>query len=418
MKERVILHCDINHCYAQIEEMRHPELREVPMAVGGHEEYRHGIILAKNDLAKKCNVKTAESLREALKKCPELCIIHPDYDVYTYYSEKVKDIYREYSDKVESFGIDEAWIDVTDSVKLFGDGYSIANMIQNRVYDELGLTVSIGISFNKIFAKFGSDLVKPSGLVEITHDNFKEVVWPCPVEDLLYVGRATKQKLNAFGITTIGELADFDLGVIRDYLGKIGELIYDFANGWDISEVALNGSREPVKSVGNGVTTPKDIRSLYECRMVFEIICNAVASRLRDEGLKGKIICVYLRNTDLQYISRQIKIASATNLAVEILDHAMKLVKDNYYFEKPLRSVSLSVSGLESDSAYQQLNLFIDENERHRQRVIEETVDKIRDKYGYYKIRSCASLQDEELTDFDPKGGHTIHPIGFLKHAL
>ena len=183
--DRVIFHADINHCYAQIEEMKFPKLREVPMAVGGHEESRHGIILAKNDLAKKFNIKTGESLRDARRKCKDLLIIPPHYEDYIYYTEQVKEIYREYTDKVESFGLDEAWCDYSESVRLFGDGLKMASTIQKRVLEEVGLTISIGVSYNKIFAKLGSDMIKPSGLVSITRANFKEVVWPLPVGDLL-----------------------------------------------------------------------------------------------------------------------------------------------------------------------------------------------------------------------------------------
>ena len=198
--KRVIVHSDINHCYAQLEEMRDPSLRNIPMAVGGSEEKRHGIILAKNDLAKTYGIKTGESLRQAKAKCPQLLIIHPDYDSYMYYTEKVKDIYRQYTDQVESFGLDEAWMDLTHSQLLFGDGIELAQKIQDEVYQKLGLTVSMGVSFNKVFAKLASDLFKHKGFALITEDNFQQMVWPLPVEELLMVGSRTKKKLNKMGI--------------------------------------------------------------------------------------------------------------------------------------------------------------------------------------------------------------------------
>ena len=282
MQERVILHSDINHCYAQIEEMRHPELRKIPMAVGGHEEARHGIILAKNDMAKAYHIKTGESLREAYAKCPQLKIIHPDYEAYMYYTEQVKDIYREYTDKVESFGLDEAWIDLTQSISLFGSGKAIAQEIQKRVWQEIGLSVSIGVSYNKIFAKLGSDMQKPMGLVEIRKDNYQTLVWPLPVEDLFYVGRATKKKLRYYGIDTIGDLANLSKGWMKDHFGKMGELIWWFANGEDISEVALSGAKEPVKSVGNAITAPRDINTFEEAKIIYYVLVESVASRMRD----------------------------------------------------------------------------------------------------------------------------------------
>lgn len=414
MNERTILHCDINHCYAQIEEMMHPELRDVPMAVGGHEEYRHGIILAKNDLAKKYKVKTAESLREALVKCPNLVIIHPDYELYLYITEKIKDIYREYSDKVESFGIDEAWVDVSDSIKLFGSGYEIAQRIQNRVLREYGISVSIGISFNKIFAKFGSDLFKPLGLVEITHDNFKQVVWPRPVDELLYVGRATSAKLQAYGIMKIEDLATASPEFLKRLLGKMGLLIYQFANGGDISEVALNGYRTPVKSVGNGITTPKDIKSYEDAKMVFWVLAESISSRLRDQGLVAKVISINVRNSELSGFSRQCIMRQSIDTAAALMPYALKLLKDNYDFKIPLRSVTLTLSHLEMKGTATQLDLFGDTQNNLKNETIERTMDKIRSRFGFYSIKRCSLLVDEELSTFNPKGEHNIHPVGFL----
>ena len=229
-KDRVIFHIDINHCYAQIEEMKYPALRDVPMAVGGHEETRHGIILAKNDLAKKYGIKTGESLREAREKCEDLLIIPPSYDDYIYYTGEVKKIYRRYSDHVESFGLDEAWIDYTDFAKLFGDPENIVRKIQTEVKREIGLDVSAGLSWNKIFAKLGSDRKKPDGPAVITRDNYQETVWPLPASDLLYVGPATTRKRLARGIHTIGELAVYPQKYLKKAMGAAGVMISVFAN--------------------------------------------------------------------------------------------------------------------------------------------------------------------------------------------
>lgn len=413
-EERIVLHCDINHCYAQIEEMKHPRLREVPMAVGGHEEERHGIILTKNLKAKKYGIKTGESLREALAKCPQLMIIHPHYDEYLYYTKKVKDIYREYSNQVESFGLDEAWVDVSESVKLFGSGVKIAQMIQQRVYDELGLTISIGVSFNKIFAKFGSDMIKPSGLVEITHENFKEIVWNEPVEDLFYVGRATKEKLHQMNIFTVGALAQYELGRIKERLGKMGELIWGFANGYDVSQVAYNGYYDPIKSVGNSITTAKDISNANEAKLVFYVLCESVASRLRDAGFKGNVISISLRNKNLESFTRQRKIEKATNLTKEIMRVVLALLAENYSFLIPLRSIGITVSKLEEDREEVQLSFFDNEEDRITERKLEETVDQIRARYGFHKLKRCCMLEDNDLTNFNPKGDHIIHPVSFF----
>jgi DNA polymerase-4 len=414
MKERVILHSDINHCYAQIEEMKYPELRNVPMAVGGHEESRHGIILTKNLLAKKFHIKTGESLRDALKKCPDLVIVHPNYEDYMYYTEKVKDIYREYTDKVESYGLDEAWIDLTNSTALYGNGEEIARTIQKRVYDEIGLTVSIGVSYNKIFAKLGSDLIKPSGLVVITKDNFKEKIWSLPVEDLFYVGSATKSKLETMAITTIEQLATTSLDVLRKKFGKMGEVLWYFANGLDVSEVALNTFHRDIKSVGNSMTTVRDIKNLQDAKLVFYILAESVASRLRDSGFKGSVISIGLRNKKLEGFTRQRKIGTPTNISGEIMETVLQLVKENYDFTIPLRSIGIAVSMLTPDASPTQLNLFVDEKTRDAQMKLDITVDKIRTRFGFTSVKRCCSLLDKDLTDFNPKDDHTIHPVGYF----
>ncbi|EFP61335.1 DNA polymerase IV [[Clostridium] innocuum] len=413
-KERIIVHSDINHCYAQIEEMKYPELRDIPMAVGGSEEERHGIILAKNDKAKAFQIKTGESLREALAKCPQLRILKPDYEEYMYYTEKVKDIYREYTDQVESFGLDEAWMDLSESTALFGDGRSIARRIQNRVAHELGMSVSMGVSYNKIFAKIGSDMDKHSGLVEITRQNYQDVIWPLPVSDMFYVGRATKHKLAHYAIETIGQLAQLPKGWMKDRFGKMGELIWWFANGEDVSEVALISHQDPVKSVGNAITAPKDVCTYEEAKLVYYVLVESVASRLREQGLRGNVISITLRSTELSWFSRQRKLTQATNIAAEIMPVVLTLLQENYDFTIPLRTIGVTVSGIEKDTGFTQLNLFVSEQERQRQRKLEETMDAVRERFGFAKIQRCSMLQDRHLTDFNPKEDHVVHPVGFF----
>ena len=317
--ERWIIHSDINHCYAQIEEMMYPELRNVPMAVGGHEEDRHGIILAKNDLAKKYHIKTGESLRDAFQKCPELLIVPPHYDDYLFYTEEVKRIYREYSDKVESFGLDEAWIDITGTEKLFHKtAMELAEEIQRRVFKELGLTVSMGLSFNKVFAKLGSDLDKKQGLAVITRDNFKDMVFPLPVADILYIGKATSSQLNERNIYTLGDLALSSKEYIKSFLGKNGEMVWLFANGYDT--LSVNSSQQVIKSVGNGITAKHDIHTIEEAKIVLSMLAESVAKRLRQSNKLGSVISIGMRYKDLQGLSRQKRVDTPTNIAQEILD--------------------------------------------------------------------------------------------------
>lgn len=415
MWKRVIIHSDINHCYAQIEEMKYPELRHVPMAVGGHEETRHGIILAKNDLAKAAGVKTAESLREAYKKCPDLVIIHPHYDDYLYYTEKVKDIYREYTDQVESFGLDEAWVDLTASQKLFGDPIALAHKIQDRIEEELGLKVSMGISFNKVFAKIGSDRVKKKGFYVVSEENYKEKIWPLEIGELFYVGRATEPKLRARGIGTIGDLAKQPLSYLRSFLGKPGEVLWYFANGYDESEVTHVHYERQVKSIGNGITAIRDIVNREDMKMVYTVLVESVATRLKEAGLKGDVISISLRDKNLSWFSRQRKIERRTNISQEIMDVVMELVDAHCDFQVPYRSINVTVSSLKMDDGREQLSLFESEEERHANKILDRVIDAIREKYGMDKIKRLVVMQDEHLTGFDPLHDNVIHPEGYFK---
>lgn len=393
--------------------MLNPRLKDVPMIVGGYEEKRHGIMLAKNLKAKQYGFKTGETLREIIKKCPNMVIVPPKYDAYIFYTNMVKDIYREYSDHVESFGLDEAWVDVSDSIALYGSGYEIAKIIQERVLNEVGLTVSIGVSYNKIFAKLGSDLIKPSGLVVITKENLQDIVWPLPIEDLLYVGKATKTKLHKWGIHTIGELAQMKLNDITKKLGKWGEYIWIFANGKDHGEVQLNGYVDPMKSIGNSITAVKDIETLQQAKHVFYVLCESVASRLRDAQLQGSTVTIYLRDIKLSSFSRQCKI-SPTNVSDDIMKGVMKLLLANYDFRIPLRSIGVSLSHLQPETIYVQDTIFHDIDKRIKAKQAEKAIDEIRDKFGFHQIKRCSLLLDEELTDFNPKSDHTIFPTGYF----
>lgn len=415
--ERWIIHSDINHCYAQIEEMMYPELRNVPMAVGGHEEDRHGIILAKNDLAKKYHIKTGESLRDAFQKCPELLIVPPHYDDYLFYTEEVKRIYREYSDKVESFGLDEAWIDITGTEKLFHKtAMELAEEIQRRVFKELGLTVSMGLSFNKVFAKLGSDLDKKQGLAVITRDNFKDMVFPLPIADILYIGKATSSQLNERNIYTLGDLALSSKEYIKSFLGKNGEMVWLFANGYDT--LSVNSSQQVIKSVGNGIIAKHDIHTIEEAKIVLSMLAESVAKRLRQSNKLGSVISIGMRYKDLQGLSRQKRVDTPTNIAQEILDMVMILLRDNWNMAIPLRSLSISVSSLVEKETYAyQMSLFntANEEDRYEQLHLEEVIQEIKERWGEKSIKYGHSLLDEELSDFSTQLGMDIHPPGFLR---
>lgn len=415
MKDRVIFHIDINHCYAQIEEMKQPHLRDVPMAVGGHEEKRHGIILAKNDLAKAAHVMTGESLREAKEKCPDLLIIPPSYDDYIYYTGLVKDIYRQYSDHVEPFGLDEAWIDYTDSRKLYGEPVKTARLIQDRVEKEIGLTVSVGVSWNKAFAKLGSDMKKPRGMTVITRDNYQKLVWPLPAQDLLYVGPATIRKLHARGIMTIGDLAQYPAGVLHHDLGIAGDMIQLFARGEDPSPVAESGASAPIRSVGNSMTLVHDVKSFEEVKPVFWMLCEAVASRARDAGMEGSTVYVSLRSTDLAWAGRQMKLERPTDVSDEIMTAVELLVHMMWHETVPLRAAGVALGSLKEASSFRQLSLFEDAERFEAARRCDLAMDEIRNIYGFDSVRRLCTLNDKKLTDFNVKADHTIHPIGFFQ---
>ena len=411
------MHSDINHCFAQIEEMKNPKLKEVPMCVGGSQEERHGIVLARNNLAKQFGVTTAETLVTARRKCPQLVVVPPVYEDYVYYSEKVKDIYREYTDKVESFGIDEAWFELTHSSLLFGDPLTLAKTIQSRIWNEIGLTVSMGISWNKIFAKLGSDMVKPSGFTHITKSNYKTLAWDLDVQDLLFVGKSTQAKLLRMGILTIGDLARYDRERLIKRLGVQGETLWVFANGLDESDVKDISFSRQAKSVGNSITTKKDIVTSEDALIVYRRLCESVASRLRDAELVGSVISVSIRDVQLKSFTRQKKLKNPTDVSDVILGVAMELLNANYDFDLPLRSIGVSVSQLKKPQKSEtiQLNLFEDAVEVVDARIIDRTIDDIRDRYGFNVVKRCSVLLDEELTDLNPKENHTIFPPGNFK---
>ena len=415
MANRTILHVDVNNCYASIEICFRPELRGKPVAVGGDVEARHGIILAKSQEAKKFGVQTGEALWQAKQKCPGLIILPPNFPLYLHYSRRLREIFNSYTDQVEPFGLDECWLDVTGSTHLFGSGPVIAETIRQRVKKELGVTVSIGVSWNKIFAKLGSDMKKPDAVTVITGDDFKQKVWPLPASDLLYVGRATARKLYSRGIITIGELAKVSPEYLHDWFGKWGYVLHVFANGLDTSPVARAGEEAIVKSVGNSTTTPRDLCNSQDVKIVFYNLAESVAARLREQGMMGRTVQVGLRDNELNSFERQIKLPRPTWLASEICDAAMTLLSENYTFAKPLRSVGVRACDLTSAHDAVQLTMYGDEAKREKYERLERTVDDIRRRYGHYSIARAVTRMDKTLSQIDAKGDHIIHPVGYFK---
>lgn len=408
---RIILHSDCNCFYASVECALNPALKGKPVAVSGNPEKRHGIILAKSEEAKKFGVKTGEAIWQAKKKCPQLITLPPNFSKYVEYSKSVKEIYYKYTDMVESFGLDEAWLDVTGSTRLFGNGYKMAQKIRSRIKKELDITVSIGVSYNKIFAKLGSDYKKPDAVTLINKSNYKHMVWSLPAEDLLYVGSATKKKLNSLGIFTIGQIANTPVDILKKNLGKWGQMLHSFANGNDTSTVALYGETSPVKSIGNSTTSPRDLKDITDVKIIMGVLADSVARRMREQGLSCMLVSITVRDNSLCSFTRQKKLLSYTDITSEILSTALALFKESYSWKKPIRSLGLSVSELTCKDSGTQLSLFEDNKKRLRQESLDKTTDALKNRFGNFIINPAVMLKDTTLSGFNPKADHTIHPV-------
>lgn len=409
--ERMILHSDCNSFYASVECLHRPEIREKPVAVGGNVEERHGIILAKNEQAKKYGIKTGEALWQARQKCPDLVIVPPRFELYKRFSKLCHQIYLDYSNQVEPFGLDECWLDVTAQGV---NGVQLAEEIRVRIQKELGITVSIGVSYNKIFAKLGSDYKKPNAVTEIHRGNFKEIVWPLPVGDLLYVGRATQRKLQSYCKHTIGDLALTPEKTLKGWFGKWGSVLYAFANGFDNTPVARYVDHEEVKSIGNSTTTPRDLVDNEDVKIILYVLADSVARRLREHGYKGRTVSVSVRDNQLDSFVRQHTMNHYTNSTAEIAQEGMELFLKHYHWQQSVRSLGISISDLVSDSTPLQLDLFGAGKEQLRMEQLDIAMDGLKKRFGTNAVRPAVLLQDPQLSGFDPKRDHTIHPVGFF----
>ncbi|MBR2878310.1 MAG: DNA polymerase IV [Clostridia bacterium] len=396
--DRTILHCDCNAFYASVECMLRPELKDVPMAVAGDITKRHGIILAKNELAKACGVKTAETIGSARKKCPDIVLVLPHHELYAEYSKKVNDIYKRYTDLVEPFGIDESWLDVTASINLFGDGVHIANEIRHAIKEEIGITVSVGVSFNKVFAKLGSDYKKPDATTVINRENYKDIVYPLPVGDLLFAGRRTTEMLGSIGIKTIGELAAADRELVGAMLGKMGYMLHDYANGIDNDPVKNVEDVREIKSVGNGMTFKTDIVTEDELSCGITALADSICSRMRRACVKCRGIQVYIKYADFKSVSKQKQLDMPTNVSKEIAKEALNLANAVRDKRKAIRMLRITGINIEhQDNCGVQLSLFEDVNTEKHEKLerLEKGIDKIRSKFGKGAITFGSALGNE-----------------------
>lgn len=385
--DRVILHCDMNSFYASIELLDHPEYRNVPVAVSGDPASRHGIILAKNEPAKRYGIQTAETVWQAKRKCPNLVLLPPHRDKYRDYHRRINSIFLDYTELVEPFSIDESWLDVTGSRKLFGSGKEIADTIRRRVRDELGLTLSAGVSFNKIFAKMGSEYRKPDATTVISRENYRAVLWPLPVSDFFFVGKATASRLSGIGIETIGDLAEAEESVLIRLLGKQGAKLREAARGEDMTPVRRYDEKRQAKSVGNGSTFPRDLTREDEILAAVTSLSDTVSARLRTAGLRAGGVKVDIKDPALVTISRQMKLDDPTDRAADLIRASMELIRNTVTPGSPIRLLTVTAIHLEEKNAPRQLNLFgalsaeaPETDEKSGQ--MEQTMDEIRKKFG------------------------------------
>lgn len=381
--DRVILHCDMNGFYASVELLDRPDLVNKPMAVCGDPESRHGIILAKNELAKKFGIVTAETIWQAKKKCPDLQLVRPHHEKYKMYSKKINQIYLQYTDQVEPFSIDESWLDVTASLQLFGSGIEIADQIRERVKRELGLTLSVGVSYNKIFAKMGSEYKKPDATTVISRENYRDLLWPMDVGEMFFVGAATAEKLRGMGITTIGDLARANPLTLETLLGKHGPMLCAYANGKDAEPVRMYGDREPVKSIGNGITFKRNLQGLDDITTAVTSLSDTVATRLREQRLKAWGIKVDIKDPNFRTISRQKQLMHPTHLTSEIREAALELIQSSWRLSDPIRLLTITAINLTDETADEQLSLFDGPSEnREKDESLDKAMDEIRRRFG------------------------------------
>ena len=401
---RVILHSDLNNFYASVETLKNPALSGVPLAVCGSVEDRHGIVLAKNQLAKSFGVKTGEVLWQAKKKCKNLQTVTADHQSYEIISKEVRKVYERFTDHIEPFGIDECWLDVTDSQKIFGTGEEIAEKIRSAVKNEIGITVSVGVSFNKIFAKLASDIKKPDAVTVITPENYKQIVWKLPAEDLLFVGKSTKTKLNSIRIRTIGDIALSSENVLTKLLGVWGSTLYKYANGLDESPVDKHREYD-TKSISNSLTDYKDLMNFDEVKTLLLLLSESVASRLRESGLgKAKTVKISVTDNELNYYGKQVKLLRPTSSAMEIAKASYDLFESLYKWERPVRGAGVAVCDFTLGLEQLSLDIGNGPDKHDKFDKLESAVDGIRKKYGNKSVQRARILQDKKLAGTEIKG--------------
>ena len=384
--DRTILHIDVNNFFASIEIMLNPNLKGLPVAVCGSEDDRHGIVLAKSYEAKKFGVKTAETIWQAKKKCPNIIIVPPQYDEYKKYSKLIQNIYYSYTDQVEPFGLDECWLDVTGSLKLFGNVENIAEEIKERVKKEIGVTVSIGVSFTKTFAKLGSDLKKPDAITYISKENFKNIVWPLVTNEIIGVGKSTFKILEEMNLKTIGELANCDISLLEQKLGKHGRILWKRVNGIDDEIVDANMYITSPKSIGNGKTFRNDLTKINDIRSAFQNLTYEISNKLKKHRLEAKNIQIVIRDNKFNDKQLQCELPTITSSSLIITNTAMDLFK-KYKWNKPIRALTIRAINLIEEGTNDQISLFEEKDEYEKIKKIDKVMFEINNKFGPNSVK-------------------------------
>lgn len=413
--QRVILHADLNNFYASVACLGRPDLRETPVAVCGDATLRHGIVLAKNMPAKKYGVQTGMVIWQAKQLCPGLTTVAPDFGEVMRLSGAVRSIFGRYTNRVQPFGVDEAWLDLTEPGMTIERGVSIANHLRHTVREETELTVSVGVGDNRVFAKLGSDLKKPDAVSVVCQKNRAEVLDPLPIGDLLFIGRQTSRKLNSIGVYTVGQLNEMDPAVLKGLFGKTGLMLSGFARGDDAAAVLESEASSSMKSIGNSLTAARDMCCAHDARISLFGLCESVAARLRKHGIQGRVVRLWVRDAELQSFQRQCSLDFAVNCSTELFSAAYSLLEHNWDMKRPLRSLGVSVSKLERADALMQLSFLPEEALRQKHLMLERAVDGIREKYGHFAIQRAVMLYDPALGAINPEEDHAIHPEPYFK---
>jgi len=414
--DRVVLHADLNSFYASVACLEHPEWREIPLAVSGDPALRHGIVLAKNTVAKRHGVITGQAIWQAKQSCPNLHTIRPDLDAILRYSQTVRGIFSRYTNRVQPFGVDEAWLDVSGPGVQIADGCRIANHLRHTVREETGLTVSIGVGDNRVFAKLGSDLKKPDGVSVVCAQNRTAVLDPLPVGELLFIGRATSRKLQSIGIYTIGQLAAVDPCALKAVFGKTGLMLSGFARGNDDAGILAEDVPAKMKSVGNSTTTVHDMLTRDDVRITLYALCESVASRMRKHQFTGRVVQVSIRSAKtLDWFQRQQTLAFDTDCSFDLFEAAYGLILENWQEGVPLRSLGVSVSRLSPAGKLLQLSFLPEDAARQKHQILEYTIDDIRKKYGHFAIQRAIMHYDRPLGKINPEDEHVLCPLPYVK---